>query len=170
MLSPFAAIKPGAESERRAGIGHVAVGMARQCYDLQLTQCDEKGWRATFYTTGTEHSPTSATGTGWERTPWHATNRAAREALRQGDVMYSGPTFWIGVAGRFVHLKCLDARNVRFCQNCSTPVGKCRCGANLRDALEGPSRLSEQAVWCTKCGQKYPFVSPRGCANEIHVS
>jgi hypothetical protein len=28
-----------------------------------------------------EHSPTSATGTGWERTPWHATQRAAWEAL-----------------------------------------------------------------------------------------
>jgi uncharacterized membrane protein len=27
------------------------------------------------------HSPTSATGTGWERTPWHATQRAAWEAL-----------------------------------------------------------------------------------------
>jgi hypothetical protein len=31
-------------------------------YDLQLTRYDEKGWRATFYTTGMEHSPTSATG------------------------------------------------------------------------------------------------------------
>ena len=30
-------------------------------------------------TTGMEHSPTSATGTGWERTPWHATQRAAWE-------------------------------------------------------------------------------------------
>jgi hypothetical protein len=30
---------------------------------------------------GIEHSPTSATGTGWERTPWHATQRAAWEAL-----------------------------------------------------------------------------------------
>ena len=60
-----------------AGIGHVAVGMARQGYDLQLTRYDEKGWRATFYTTGMEHSPTSATGTAWERTPWHATQRAA---------------------------------------------------------------------------------------------
>jgi hypothetical protein len=38
------------------GIGHVAVGMHRQGYDLQLTQYDEKGWRATFYTTGMEHS------------------------------------------------------------------------------------------------------------------
>jgi hypothetical protein len=32
-----------------AGIGHVAVGMARQGYDLQLTRYDAKGWRATFY-------------------------------------------------------------------------------------------------------------------------
>ena len=30
-----------------AGIGRVAVGMARQGYDLQLTRYDEKGWRAT---------------------------------------------------------------------------------------------------------------------------
>ena len=64
-----------------AGIGHVAVGMHRQGYDLQLTQYDERGWQATFYTTGMEHSPTSATGTGWEPTPWHATQRAAWEAL-----------------------------------------------------------------------------------------
>jgi hypothetical protein len=64
-----------------SGIGHVAVGMAHQGYDLQLTRYDEKGWRATFYTTG-EHSPTSATGTAWERTPWHATQRAAWDALR----------------------------------------------------------------------------------------
>ena len=48
-----------------SGIGHVAVGMHRQGYDLQLTQYDERGWRATFYTTGMEHSPTSATGTAW---------------------------------------------------------------------------------------------------------
>ena len=59
-----------------SGIGHVTVGMHRQGFDLQLTQYDERGWRATFYTTGMEHSPTSATGTGWERTPWHATQRA----------------------------------------------------------------------------------------------
>ncbi len=59
--------------------------MARQGYDLQLTRYDEKGWRATVYTTGMEHSLTSATGTGWERTPWHATQRAAWEALRKRD-------------------------------------------------------------------------------------
>jgi hypothetical protein len=40
-------------------------------------------WRdATFYATGVEHSPTSATGTAWERTPWYATQRAAWAALR----------------------------------------------------------------------------------------
>jgi hypothetical protein len=36
--------------------------MHRHGYALQLTQYDEGGWRATFYTTGMEHSPTSATG------------------------------------------------------------------------------------------------------------
>ena len=65
-----------------SGIGHVAVGMHRQGFDLQLAQYDDRGWRATFYTTGMEHSPTSATGTAWERTPWRATQRAAWEALR----------------------------------------------------------------------------------------
>ena len=66
-----------------SGIGHVVVGMAHQGYDLQLTRYDERGWRATFYTTGMEHSPTSVTGTGWERTPWRATQRASWEALRR---------------------------------------------------------------------------------------
>jgi hypothetical protein len=65
-----------------SGTWHVAVGMHRQGYDLQLTQYDDRGWRATFYTTGMEHSPTSATGTGWERTAWHATQRAAWEVLK----------------------------------------------------------------------------------------
>ena len=37
--------------------------MHRQGFDLQLTQYDDRGWRATFYTTGMEHSTTSATGT-----------------------------------------------------------------------------------------------------------
>jgi hypothetical protein len=30
-----------------------------------------------------EHAPTSATDTGWERTPWHATQRAAWEVLKK---------------------------------------------------------------------------------------
>jgi hypothetical protein len=44
---------------------------------------DEKGWRATFYATGMEHSPTSATGSAWELTPWRAVQGAARDALRR---------------------------------------------------------------------------------------
>jgi hypothetical protein len=40
-----------------AGIGRVAVGMAHQGFDLQLTRYDERGCRATFYVTGMEHSP-----------------------------------------------------------------------------------------------------------------
>ena len=68
-----------------SGIGHVAVGMARQGYDLQLTRYDDRGWRATFYETGIEHSPTSATGTAWEATPWRAVQGAARDALRRAD-------------------------------------------------------------------------------------
>ena len=64
-----------------SGIGRIAVGMARQGFDLQLTRYDDRGWRATFYTTGMEHSPTSATGTGWEHTPRCATQRAAWDAL-----------------------------------------------------------------------------------------
>ena len=68
-----------------SGIGHVAVGMARQGYDLQLTRYDERGWRATFYTTGMEHSPTSATATAFERTPWHAVQTAAFDALGRKD-------------------------------------------------------------------------------------
>ena len=65
------------------GIGYVAVGMHRQGYDLPLTQYDDRGGRATFYTTGMEDSPTSATGTAWDRTPWHATQRAAWEPLKR---------------------------------------------------------------------------------------
>ena len=36
---------------------------------------------AHLYTTGMEHSPTSATGTAWERTAWRATQRAAWQVL-----------------------------------------------------------------------------------------
>ena len=68
-----------------AGIGDVERSMARQGYDLQLTRYNERGWRTTFYTTGMEHSITSATASAWERTPWHATQRAAWEALRQAE-------------------------------------------------------------------------------------
>ena len=63
------------------GIGDVAAGMHRQGYDLQLTEYDERGWRATFYSSGMEHSATSATGSAFEPAPWTAVQRAAWEAL-----------------------------------------------------------------------------------------
>jgi hypothetical protein len=63
------------------GIGHVAVGMHRQGFDLQLTQYDERGQRATFYTTGMDHSPTQRDRHRVGAHPWHATRRAAWEAL-----------------------------------------------------------------------------------------
>ncbi len=50
--------------------------MTRQGYDLQLTRYDDL-----LPPPGMEHSPTSATGTARERTPWRATQRAAWEAL-----------------------------------------------------------------------------------------
>jgi hypothetical protein len=61
--------------------------MAVRCqgFDLQLTRYDERGWRATFYMTGMEHSPTSATGTACEAAPWRAVQGAARDALRRAD-------------------------------------------------------------------------------------
>src|SRR5439155_17084257 len=61
------------------GIGDVERGMARQGYDLQLTRYDERGWRATFYTSGIAHSVVK--GSAWEPTPWRAVQSAAWEAL-----------------------------------------------------------------------------------------
>jgi hypothetical protein len=55
--------------------------MHRQSYDLQLTQYDDRAWRATFYVTGMEHAITSYTASAWEREPWTAVQRAAWAAL-----------------------------------------------------------------------------------------
>jgi len=46
----LAALRSWLDSWR--GIGAVERGMAHQGYDLQLTRYDNRGWRATFYTTG----------------------------------------------------------------------------------------------------------------------
>jgi hypothetical protein len=56
--------------------------MHRQGFDLRRTQYDERGWRATFYTTGMEHSPDERDR---HRVGAHAVTRDARaawEALR----------------------------------------------------------------------------------------
>jgi hypothetical protein len=67
-------------------VGDVVVGMHRQGYDVQLTQYDERGWRATFYVSGMEHSATSSTPSAWEATPWRAVQRAAFDALRAASI------------------------------------------------------------------------------------
>src|SRR5437867_7247147 len=54
-----------------------------RCHEPRWRHVDRHGTEALIfilsiglYATGMEHSPTSATGTGWERTPWHAAQRA----------------------------------------------------------------------------------------------
>ena len=51
------------------------------CYWRSFSRSSLRSWGSG------EHSPTSATGTGWGRTPWHATQRAAWEA---------GESRWLG--------------------------------------------------------------------------
>ena len=63
------------------GVGLVTVGMARQGYDLSLTRYADLGWRATFYVSGREHSPTGASGSAFETTPFRAVHAAAWETL-----------------------------------------------------------------------------------------
>ena len=63
------------------GLGLVAAVMARQGYDLSLTRYADLGWRATFYVSGREHSPTGATGSAFETTPFRAVQVAAWETL-----------------------------------------------------------------------------------------
>ena len=55
---------------------------ARQGYGLYPTRYDDRGLAGDGLHGRMEHSPTSATGTGWERTPWNATQRAAWGALK----------------------------------------------------------------------------------------
>jgi hypothetical protein len=74
------------------GLGHVVTGMQRQDYDLALTRYDGRGWRATFFVTGMEHSLTNATGTAWEPTPWRAVQVAAWDALGKTPGEEQGPT------------------------------------------------------------------------------
>jgi hypothetical protein len=59
------------------GIGHIATGMARQDYDLQLIRYDGRGWRATFH----HDAMFSPDGFGAGPTPWRAVRVAAWEAL-----------------------------------------------------------------------------------------
>jgi hypothetical protein len=91
----FTLLAPGASGPRAlgvlrrwlttwTGIGLISAGMARQGYDLSLTRYDERGWRATFYVTGTEHSATGAVGSAFEPTPFRAVHAAAWLTLSRG--------------------------------------------------------------------------------------
>lgn len=67
--------------DRRRALLIAALGLARQGDDLSLTRYADFGWRATFYVTGREHSPTGATGSAFEATPFRAVQVAAWETL-----------------------------------------------------------------------------------------
>jgi hypothetical protein len=54
---------------------------------------DERGWRATFYTTGMEHSPTSAAGTGCGLYTRPGFKGAASIKRRRSDVNYKSINF-----------------------------------------------------------------------------
>jgi len=45
--------------------------MARQDFDLELRRFDGRGWRATFFPSGVEHSFTGGAGSAWATTHYH---------------------------------------------------------------------------------------------------
>ena len=66
--------------KRSLGQDHeLSYASTRRDFALRHMRFDERGGRATFDAIGIEHSPTSATGTGWERTPWHANSAGGVE-------------------------------------------------------------------------------------------
>jgi hypothetical protein len=69
------------------GIGDVVAGMARQDFDLELRRFDGRGWRATFFPSGIEHSFTGNAGSAWATTPWEAVQRAAAATLARLDAL-----------------------------------------------------------------------------------
>ena len=79
MEPSFRALRSWLNSWR--GIGDIEAGMRRQGYDLYLCRHDGRGWRATFYLSGMEHSMTATTGSAFEPTPWRAVQRAAARTL-----------------------------------------------------------------------------------------
>jgi hypothetical protein len=76
--------------ERAADVGEDGPHDGRVLHDGDDAQpaasfvYDERGWRATFYTTGMEHSPTSATG-HWMGTDAVACDAAGGVGRRSGE-------------------------------------------------------------------------------------
>src|SRR5215470_481593 len=73
-------------------------------------------------------SPTSATGTAWKRTPWHAMQRAAWEALAKAEEANRGRSEWMG-----------PVSSGRYGGSSNRKAGK--CGVRCRGPMEGRSRL-----------------------------
>jgi hypothetical protein len=76
------------------GISDVVAGMARQEYDLELCRYNGRGWRATFFLSGFEHSLTAHAGAAWARSPWEAAQRAGLDALLEKDAPDALPRDW----------------------------------------------------------------------------
>jgi hypothetical protein len=96
--------------------------MHQQGYNPQLRQYDGKGG-ATLYVTGMEHSPAGAIGTGWERTPWHATQRAAWEALSEPHRIERGVArCYPPVAHHFREVHRQMEQQGRACPQCSRAI------------------------------------------------
>jgi hypothetical protein len=83
MEATFQALRSWLNSWR--GIGDIEAGMRRQGYDLYLCRYVGRGWRATVFVSGMEHSLTSTTGSAWEPTPSKAVQRAAARTLDRID-------------------------------------------------------------------------------------
>ena len=67
------------------GIGHVAVGMHRQATTFSGLSTMSAVGELLSTRRGWSTHPTSATGNAWERTPWHAVQRAVWAVLRRAD-------------------------------------------------------------------------------------
>lgn len=59
----------------------MAVGMAWQDYDLELTRHADRCGRATFCPSGLEHSAVTAKGFAFEGQPWQVVRQAVWEVL-----------------------------------------------------------------------------------------
>jgi hypothetical protein len=69
-------------------------GWRAQGDDLELRRYDGRGWSATFFLSGFEHSLTAHAGPGWAPSPWQAVQQAARDALTKLETGEAAPRDW----------------------------------------------------------------------------
>jgi hypothetical protein len=65
----------------------------------------DRGWRATLYTTGMEHSPTSATGTGWEHALARDAAGGVATTLDLGPIVPAASLAAVSLPALALHLK-----------------------------------------------------------------